>query len=38
LRYAGKPDDAKKQFAIASGLDLSSAETAELAKVHMSHG
>jgi tetratricopeptide (TPR) repeat protein len=32
LVYAGKPDEAKKQFAIASGLDLSAADRAELAR------
>jgi tetratricopeptide (TPR) repeat protein len=30
LFYAGKTDDAKKQFAIASGLELSAADKAEL--------
>ncbi len=30
--YAGKKDDAQKQFALAAGLDLSSADKAELAK------
>jgi tetratricopeptide (TPR) repeat protein len=37
LIYAGKPDEAKAQLAIAPGLDLSSADKAELAKVN-SHG
>ncbi|HEX3672640.1 MAG TPA: hypothetical protein VHU87_00060, partial [Rhizomicrobium sp.] len=32
LVYAGKKDEAKKQFAIAAGLDLSPAERAELAR------
>jgi tetratricopeptide (TPR) repeat protein len=36
LGYAGKKDEAQKQFALAAGLDLSSADKAELAKV--SHG
>ena len=36
LWWSGKHDDAKKQFAIASGLDLTTSENAELAKV--SHG
>jgi tetratricopeptide (TPR) repeat protein len=38
LIYAGKTDDAKKQFAIASSLDLSSADKALLAKVSGLHG
>ena len=38
LIYAGKPDDARKQFAIASGLDLSSADRAEFAGVSTPHG
>jgi tetratricopeptide (TPR) repeat protein len=38
LIYAGKPEEAKKQFAIASGLDLSSADKAELAKARTFHG
>jgi tetratricopeptide (TPR) repeat protein len=33
LGYAGRKDDAQKQFALAAGLDLSSADKAELAKV-----
>jgi tetratricopeptide (TPR) repeat protein len=36
LSYAGKPDDAKKQFAIAAGLDLTAADKAELARA--THG
>ena len=36
LTYAGQPEKAKAQYALAAGLDLSSAEKAELAKV--SHG
>jgi len=38
LIYAGKPDEAKQQFAIASGLDLSSADRAQLAGVSGPHG
>lgn len=33
LEYAGHKDEAQKQYAIAAGLDLSSADNAELAKV-----
>jgi len=33
LFYAGQKNDAQKQFAIASHLDLSAAEAAELAKM-----
>jgi tetratricopeptide (TPR) repeat protein len=33
LGYAGQKDEAQKQFALAAGLDLSSADKAELAKV-----
>jgi len=33
LGYAGRKDDAQKQYAVAAGLDLSSADKAELAKV-----
>ena len=33
LGYAGKKDEAQKQFAVAAGLDLSSADKAELAKI-----
>jgi tetratricopeptide (TPR) repeat protein len=33
LGYAGEKDEAQKQFALAAGLDLSSADKAELAKV-----
>lgn len=29
--YAGRKDDAQKQFALAAGLDLSAADKAELA-------
>jgi len=36
LGYAGRKDEAQKQYAVAAGLDLSSADKAELAKV--SHG
>jgi tetratricopeptide (TPR) repeat protein len=36
LWWAGKHDEAKKQFAIAAGLDLTMAEKSELSKV--SHG
>ena len=36
--YAGKPDDAKKQFAIAAGLDLSQADKAALTKWMARHG
>ena len=36
LFWVGKKDDARKQFAIAAGLDLTAAEKAELAR--MSHG
>ena len=36
LLWSGKPQDAKKQFAIAAGLDLSAADKAELAR--MTHG
>jgi tetratricopeptide (TPR) repeat protein len=37
LWWAGKHDDAKMQFSIARGLDLSTADNAELAKVN-AHG
>jgi len=33
LGYAGQKDEAQKQYALAAGLDLSSADKAELAKV-----
>ncbi len=33
LAYAGKKDEAQKQYALAAGLDLPSADKAELAKV-----
>ena len=33
LSYAGKKDEAQKQYGLAAGLDLSSADKAELAKV-----
>jgi tetratricopeptide (TPR) repeat protein len=33
LGYAGQKDEAQKQYAMAAGLDLSSADKAELAKV-----
>jgi len=36
LTYAGKKDEAQKQYAISAGLDLSNEDKAELAKV--SHG
>jgi len=36
LGYAGKKEEAQKQYALAAGLDLSAADKAELAKV--SHG
>jgi tetratricopeptide (TPR) repeat protein len=36
LFYAGRRDEAQKQFTLAAGLDLSSADKAELAKVR--HG
>ncbi len=35
LLYAGRRDEAAKQFAIGSGLDLVTADTAELARVLM---
>jgi hypothetical protein len=38
LLWSGNRAEAKKQFVIASGLELSSAEHAELAKVHTAHG
>ena len=38
LIYAGKPGEGKKQFVVASGLDLSSAASAELARVHTPNG
>jgi tetratricopeptide (TPR) repeat protein len=37
LGYAGKKDEAQKQYVIAAGLDLSAADKAELAKVSV-HG
>ena len=37
LGYAGKKDEAQKQFAIAAGLDLIAADRAELARVN-AHG
>jgi len=37
LFYAGKPDDAKKQFALATHLDLSAADKAALAKWMSQH-
>jgi tetratricopeptide (TPR) repeat protein len=33
LGYVGRKDEAQKQFALAAGLDMSSADKAELAKV-----
>ena len=36
LGYAGRKDEAQKQYALAAGLDMSAADKAELAKV--SHG
>ncbi|HEY2444814.1 MAG TPA: hypothetical protein VGI20_03650 [Rhizomicrobium sp.] len=36
LHYAGRDDDARKQFAIAKGLDLSPAEKSELARTRSS--
>jgi Tfp pilus assembly protein PilF len=33
LMYAGKPDEAKKQFAVAVGLDLTLSEKSELKRV-----
>ncbi len=33
LLYAGKPDEAKKRFAIAARLDLTPSEKSELARV-----
>lgn len=38
LLYAGRRDEAAKQFAISSGLDLVTADTAELARVSSAHG
>ena len=38
LFYAGKHDDAKKQFAIAAGLDLSPSDKAALGRWMTSHG
>ena len=38
LFYAGKQDETKKQLAIASGLDLSQSDKAELAKAIAAHG
>jgi tetratricopeptide (TPR) repeat protein len=38
LFYAGKPQDAKKQFAIASALSLPAADTAALAQWKSRHG
>jgi Tfp pilus assembly protein PilF len=32
LGYVGKPEEAKKQFALAAGLDLTPGEKAELAR------
>jgi predicted Zn-dependent protease len=37
LVYAGKKDEARAQFAVAAGLDLSAADKAELARVN-AHG
>lgn len=37
LFYAGKPDEAKKQFA-AAGLDISQADKAALTKWRARHG
>jgi hypothetical protein len=33
MRYAGRNDEAQKQYAVAATLDLSSADKAELAKM-----
>jgi tetratricopeptide (TPR) repeat protein len=38
LWWSGHRDDAKKQFAIAPGLDLTASEMSELARVEHSHG
>ncbi|HWE05831.1 MAG TPA: hypothetical protein VG274_03930, partial [Rhizomicrobium sp.] len=38
LMYVGKRDEAKDQFAAAGRLDLSSTDTAELARVKAPHG
>ena len=38
LYYAGKKDEARRQFSMASNLDLSQADTAALAQWTMKHG
>ena len=38
LFYAGKKDEAKRQFAIAAGLDLPIADKSELARMRAAHG
>jgi tetratricopeptide (TPR) repeat protein len=38
LFYAGKPDEAKKQFAIAAGLDLSQSDKTVLTNWMSRHG
>lgn len=38
LRYAGKKDEAKKQFAAASKLDLTLADKSELERLRSAHG
>jgi hypothetical protein len=37
LIYAGKPGEARKQFALADGLELSPADKRELAKATTPH-
>ena len=38
LLYAGRKDEAARQFAIASGPDLVTADSAELARMRSAHG
>jgi len=38
LVWSGKRDDAQKQFDIAAGLNLTPAETSQLANVRAAHG
>jgi hypothetical protein len=38
LLWSGKPDDSKKQFVIATHLDLSAADKAALTRVSGMHG
>jgi hypothetical protein len=38
LIYAGKPDEAKKQFATAAGLDLAAGDKSELMRFSAKEG